>query len=471
LIDGPSAGGFPAHAIDQIRSFSGSDSFARARLRALFFGGGTASLMPEEGLGSILMALLKLATACDIPEVTVECEPGTINVRKLHVFRGYGVNRISVGAQTLNNDLLRRIGRKHTTEDSLRLIDACHEAGIHNVHIDLMYGLPDQSQADWERTVAEVVRLPVTHISTYKLFVFLYGALHRISASPRAENETAVQSEALRAMCDASTNILETAGFRQYSLTEFARPDWESEYIRSCFDGSDILPIGPGAFGRCGDELWENTPYVQKYGDVSGNDNARAFRMSQLEVFKRDVVLGLWLLNVDLERCARRCRITVGHQLRDLLNELSAENLLTFDGERIIVEPQHRFSIGAAMQRLAQLETEHWGQTASAKNASVSSQIADCPTRVEIKPQVNSILRTARRDARLFAQLRTEPMGTLRALGVDLTSPEIDMLISAIQGTSNDISNDSSNQLRQTWLAIEAEHSRLAPSKAFRTRR
>ena len=433
---------FPRHALTQVKRHAGADNFKCASLRAVYFGGGTASLMPQSGLCSLLIALRNLAPHGPAPEVTLECEPGTIHLAKLRAAREHGVNRVSVGAQSMSDKILRTIGRRHTADDSLNLVDACLTAGIRNIHVDLMYGLPEQSQLDWESTVAKVTTLPITHVSTYKLFVFLYGALHRANQVPRARSESNSYTNKLRAMHDVAREILETAGFWQYSLTEYARKDYESAYILSCFDGTDILPIGPGAFGRCGSEVFENSSYVSAYGSAAETERARAFKMSPLDSLKRDVILGLWLLDVDVGSLARRYGSTPSAQLRALLQTLATDGLIQYSNDRIVVAEHQRFGIGTAMDRLAQLAADQWGE----------SDDSACTRKV------NVVIRTARREPQFFRDLKNDPKGTLRRSNIELTESELTALTQIIQSGDAKTFSPALVAQRELWRNVEAEH-------------
>ncbi|MCG8469790.1 MAG: coproporphyrinogen III oxidase family protein [Gemmatimonadetes bacterium] len=454
LISKASAEAFPERATSEIARRVESDDFGGGRLRAVFFGGGTASLMSETGRGAILSALLQLPSNAR-PEVTLECEPGTIRRAALRVARMAGVNRISLCAQSFSDKVLRAIGRRHTHAQSMQLLDDCLAAGIDNVHLDLMYGLPEQTEGHWARTLEAASCLPVQHISMYKLYVFKYGPLFRAGTVVRPEREPAGVTERLRAMHAAGNEILTSAGFRQYTLTEYARPGSESEYIASCFDGGDVLPIGPAAFGRCGNEVWENSPYVHTYGDADAEaTHARALRMDATEAFKRDVILGLWLLSVRVDEIASTHGVEVGERLLSLIDRLRAEGLIEVRDGALTLEERHRFRAGETMARLADLDAGHWstGQPRARAGTAEPSSGAERTT------TLSTVLRMARRDPALFAALEENPDATLRRLGCTLRERRISELVRAI--TAEDIpgSEPGANEMTEAWSAVRREH-------------
>jgi oxygen-independent coproporphyrinogen III oxidase len=411
---------FPLSILTHIDEYESHDDFSRTRLEACYFGGGTASLLSANDLYVIIDRLNSL-TPVNECEITLECEPGTISKEKLRAVHAFGVNRISVAAQSMADDILDAIGRMHNTADSLRLIENSLDSGINNVHIDLMYGLPGQSLKSWETTVQQVARLPVTHVSTYKLFVFQHGLLHRLGRAPRAEDETEHQTHVLRTMNDVAQAILESEGFKQYTLTEYARPGFGCRYVQRCFDGSDVLPLGPSAFGRCGSRLLENTSNVHEYLDRTPNLKDRSYQMSAGDAFKRDVILGLWLLRVSLHDLAHRHNITIGDDVINVLKEIANEDQIKFNGEEIEIASHQRFHLGQVMRRLADLNVVNW---------------EDPRHRGAHSSRLKSILRVARRDPVLFRDLHSGDLEKLKKFWADLSEQEANDLESVIKNVS-----------------------------------
>jgi oxygen-independent coproporphyrinogen-3 oxidase len=314
-----------------------------------------------------------------------------------------------------------------------------------------MYGLPGQSYREWERGIWFASSLPINHISTYKLYVFKDGPLNR-QGHPRGVEESEADTAKSEAMQSSAAEILGAEGFTQYSLTEYARDAYSIEYIKSCFDGSDLLPLGPGAFGRCGNELWENSPYVKQYGSGDGMDRSRALKLSSVEAFKRDVILGLWLLRVDLAQVARRHSVTIGPRLLHLVDQLRGEGLIEYCDSVISLDKHQRFSAGQVMGRLANLNTEEWGFGSLMQREFGDSPINLHPPRDPLA-KLNQLLRTARRDSALFNALETDPSTTLRNLGYSISDDYVRALIKTIQGERAGLT-----RIWQAWTAIQQEH-------------
>ncbi|MES2344879.1 MAG: radical SAM family heme chaperone HemW, partial [Chlamydiota bacterium] len=132
---------------------------------SIYFGGGTPSLMGSSGIGKILEWLSHSEDA----EITLEANPENISLKLMQEMRSIGINRVSIGVQTLDNALLKRLGRTHTAQDAMRAIEMTAEAGIENISIDLMYELPEQTVSSWEKTLHQLQPLPISHLSLYNL--------------------------------------------------------------------------------------------------------------------------------------------------------------------------------------------------------------------------------------------------------------------------------------------------------------
>ena len=338
------------------------------------------------------------------------------------------------------------------------MVDDAADAGIKNIHLDLMYGLPGQSDQEWRRTLRTAVSLPITHISTYKLYVFKDGVLHR-EGYHRARDETAAETSKAEVMHNSVQDVAEAAGFKQYSLTEYARAGSASEYIRNCFDGGDILPIGPGAFGRCGNEVWENSPYVHVTNSLGQMRDQRAFRLTGVEAFKRDVILGLWLLNVDLTTLAAKHGVTIRPELSQLLDELRCEDAIEYSHPEVNLARHQRFRAGQAMVRLAELPARHWATAVGRLSEMHCSDVArDGHPADNFLTKLDSIARMARRDFSLFTALANDPTSVLEKLGYDLSEPPARLLIDAIRGSDGVPNGFDRGAVRRMWAAISGEH-------------
>ncbi|WP_287127474.1 radical SAM family heme chaperone HemW [Candidatus Cyanaurora vandensis] len=140
-------------------------------LASVYFGGGTPSLLTPQQLERILLALDHHFHIAKTAEITLEANPGTLNKRTLTTFQHLGINRISLGVQTFDETMLKRLGRNHTVQDTYEAVDAIRRAGFTNLSLDLMFGLPEQTLANWQTSLTSALALAPEHISAYDLIL------------------------------------------------------------------------------------------------------------------------------------------------------------------------------------------------------------------------------------------------------------------------------------------------------------
>ena len=225
----------------------------------VFFGGGTPSLLEPIELETILDRLRKRFALDPGAEVTVECNPESLTRAKAEGYRLAGVNRLSLGVQSLDDDLLVRLGRLHSSDDARRAFDAARSAGVDNVSLDLMYGLPGQDVARWESTVRGVLAWRPEHLSAYALTLDEGSrwAGEGVAGLPGEETVTA-QYWALARMA-------REAGYEHYEISNYARRGFRSRHNQVYWRAEEYLALGPGACGFLGDVRYGNVKPVERY--------------------------------------------------------------------------------------------------------------------------------------------------------------------------------------------------------------
>jgi len=213
------------------------------KLRTVFFGGGTPSLLNLRQWEAVLQSMQKL-DLLGAAEWTVECNPATISLDKALLLRAYGVNRISMGVQSLNPTLLERLGRIHTREMVFKSFDILRKAGFHNVNLDLMFAIPGQTLETWRETLAEAIALGSEHLSCYEV---IYEEDTALYAQLKA-GEFEVNEDMACTMYEELVERAGQAGFLQYEIANFARATTQSErgkskediFARACGIETDI---------------------------------------------------------------------------------------------------------------------------------------------------------------------------------------------------------------------------------------
>jgi oxygen-independent coproporphyrinogen-3 oxidase len=228
----------------ELAAHAAAEPWQGRALRSVYLGGGTPSLLSVEAVARLLDVAGRCFDLEPDAEVTIEANPAGLTVDRLAGFRAAGVTRLSIGAQSFTPAHLRTLGRDHDVSDIGAAVAAARSAGFDNVSLDLIYGVPGGSVAEWEADVAAALALRPPHVSAYALTYeeatpfFAWRAKGRLA--PVGEDDEA-------AMAEVVADALEAAGLARYEISSFARPGYESRHNLAYWDGSDYLGIGAGA--------------------------------------------------------------------------------------------------------------------------------------------------------------------------------------------------------------------------------
>lgn len=225
---------------------------------AIFFGGGTPSVLTPNQTERILNAVKKSFYVAEDAEITTEVNPGTADREKLEAWRQAGINRLSFGLQSTENRELQYLGRIHTMEDFLESYRAAREAGFENINIDLMSALPGQTVSSWEKTLRTVVSLQPEHISAYSLiieegtpFCQLFGEDGDAAEEKKRRQSLGIpelpDEDAERRMYYDTERILGEAGYHRYEISNYAKPGYECRHNKGYWTGTEYLGLGLGA--------------------------------------------------------------------------------------------------------------------------------------------------------------------------------------------------------------------------------
>ena len=225
---------------------------------AIFFGGGTPSVLTPNQTERILNAVKKSFYVAEDAEITTEVNPGTADREKLEAWRQAGINRLSFGLQSTENRELQYLGRIHTMEDFLESYRVAREAGFENINIDLMSALPGQTVSSWEKTLRTVVSLQPEHISAYSLiieegtpFCQLFGEDGDAAEEKKRRQSLGIpelpDEDAERRMYYDTERILGEAGYHRYEISNYAKPGYECRHNKGYWTGTEYLGLGLGA--------------------------------------------------------------------------------------------------------------------------------------------------------------------------------------------------------------------------------
>ncbi|MGV3024358.1 radical SAM family heme chaperone HemW [Clostridium thermobutyricum] len=262
---------------------------------SLFIGGGTPSYLTEEELRK-LFNILRNVKFVHGAEKTIECNPGTINKEKLEIMKEGGINRISFGLQTTNNNLLKEIGRIHTLETFEENFKLARDIGFKNINIDLMFGLPNQKLDELKETLNYIIKLNPEHISFYSLIIEEGTAFYNMYEKdilnlPSEEEE--------RAMYSIGKEILELNGYKQYEFSNYAKSNKECFHNIGYWKLKDYVGVGSSSSSFINNKRIKNISNVKKYID-NININKKAFEEilenSKKENMEEYIFLGLRML-------------------------------------------------------------------------------------------------------------------------------------------------------------------------------
>lgn len=222
------------------------NEFDGHQLATVYLGGGTPSLLSEKNLVRIFNNIHHVCNGriSDQVEVTMECNPDDVDETFVNVIRQLPVNRVSMGAQTFNNELLRFLHRRHKSEQIMRTVSLLRDAGIANISIDLMFGFPNETLAEWERDISEALKLDVEHLSAYSL---MYEEGTPLTEMVKQGTVTPLDEETNRLMYEVLIDRLADAGYIHYELSNWAKPGYESRHNSSYWQTVPYVGLGAGA--------------------------------------------------------------------------------------------------------------------------------------------------------------------------------------------------------------------------------
>jgi oxygen-independent coproporphyrinogen-3 oxidase len=233
------------------------------KLETIFFGGGTPTALTTPQLEFLLGGMRERLDLSHLMEWSVEANPGSVSPPKAALLRQMGVSRLSLGVQSWDDALLKLLGREHNAAQAESSFHILRDAGFSNISVDLMFGLPGQTLAQWEGDLTKTISLRPEHISTYCL---TYEEdteffLRHASGEFREDAESDAQ------FLESAMRILEGAGLEHYEISNYARPGFASAHNRGYWAGDDYLGIGPSAFSTVGMERWQNVCDYRAYSD------------------------------------------------------------------------------------------------------------------------------------------------------------------------------------------------------------
>ncbi len=306
------------------------------QVNTIFFGGGTPTVLSEEVLGRLLAKIKESFTVAQDAEITIEANPGTLNLKMADALAQRGFNRLSMGVQAWQNRLLSKLGRIHTIEEFQENFQNARKAGFENINVDLMFALPTQSFSDWAETLEKITALELEHISAYSLIIeegtpfyekFQKGELVEI------------EEELDRKMYHYAVEFLAKQGYHQYEISNFARAGRESRHNKVYWQTEPYLGLGLGAHSFFDGSRFHNPYDLDQYmlaqGDITTLEEEKE-TVTQQEAMGEFMFLGLRMTKgVSFEKFRKRFGVEMMGIYFEAIDEFVHKGLLYQTEEKI----------------------------------------------------------------------------------------------------------------------------------------
>ena len=321
------------------------------RADSVFFGGGTPSVLDPADVGALIARCASSFALDPAAEITLEANPETASRPRLEGYRAAGVTRLSLGVQSFRDAELRRLGRVHTAARAIEAFEAARAAGFDDVSVDLMVWLPEQTPEDWGETLDVLLRLDPGHVSFYLLELYPNAPLREDMARG---GWTQAPDDVAAGMYDAALDRLETAGYRQYEISNAARPGRRCRHNLKYWSDGAWLGFGCGAHSTRGGRRWRNVSETVSYVErVAGGASPVAHQrvLSTEERATDALFLGLRLTEgVDVAAVERRYGVRVWERWGGELTRCVEAGLLEDDRERLRLTRRGRLLASEVMQ-------------------------------------------------------------------------------------------------------------------------
>ena len=310
-------------------------SYDIQKLRTLYIGGGTPTALSAPQLEVLLDGLTKKLDLSVLEELTIEANPGDLDADKIAVLKNSAVNRVSLGVQTFDDKMLKKIGRSHLEKDIYENIDRLKLAGFDNISIDLIYALPGQTMEQVKDNVAKAIGLDIPHMSLYSLIL----ENHTVFMNRMRRGKLPLPKEELEAeMFEYIIVELERVGFEHYEISNFSKPGFESRHNLMYWDNAEYYGIGAGASGYVNGVRYKNHGPIRHYLSAVEEGNARITEehLSQKEQMEEEMFLGLRKKSgVSMARFEEKFGRSFDGLYGEIVRDLVQQGLMQIDGDRV----------------------------------------------------------------------------------------------------------------------------------------
>lgn len=310
--------------------------YSKWSVDTVFIGGGTPTCVPYEALAQIFCALKENFHFDEDCEITMECNPGTVTKEALKVYKEAGINRLSIGLQSTDNELLKTLGRIHTYEQFLETYYLSREAGFDNINVDIMSALPNQTLGQYEDTLKKIVNLGIEHISAYSLIVEEGTPFYELYEKDRL---SLPDEEVERDMYYKTEEVLAAAGFSRYEISNYAKKGYECRHNVRYWVRKPYIGFGLGASSFFNNTRYKNVSALDEYMTDDGYlKKEEVEHLSENESMEEFMFLGLRLMKgVSKTEFFKAFKTQMEDIYGDVLIKLTKQGLIKEENDRIFL--------------------------------------------------------------------------------------------------------------------------------------
>jgi len=310
------------------------------KIISIFFGGGTPSYMEPQYIQQIIDIVKENFFVADEAEITLETNPGTVDKEKLIEFKKSGINRISIGVQSFDDDELKFLTRIHNSETAVKTVRDSFESGIENISLDLIFNLPKQSKQKWLSNLEKAVALPIKHLSAYSLILEPGTILNKMVMDGKVK----MQSEEHDAdLYEMTIDFLTQNGYEQYEVSNFAKPGYQCIHNNAYWEYNDYIGFGTSAHSFVNGERWWNYSSLNfynaavkaKYNAVCGSE-----KLTDKQKLEEYVMLSLRSEGLDIDALKNRFDLNWFAENQKLITELIEEKYLILTDSFLKLTPK-----------------------------------------------------------------------------------------------------------------------------------
>ena len=314
--------------INEIKNITHKEKYT---VTTIYFGGGTPSILNPEYIKNILQEIESSFEILDDAEITIEINPGTVNEEKLKKYKEYGINRLSIGLQSTNDKILKKIGRIHDYKQFEETFFYARKCGFKNINIDLMIGLPTQTIEDVKQTLEKIIQKNPEHISVYSLIIEEGTIIEKLI------NENKLQlpdEETERIMYWTVVNELKENGYNQYEISNFSKKTYESKHNTNCWKQKQYIGLGTSAHSYLNKKRYSNTNNIEEYiKNIQENNISKNITIHEEQTeestMNEYMLLGLRMIQgININEFKQKFKTDPTIKYKKLLEKLQKENLI-----------------------------------------------------------------------------------------------------------------------------------------------